>query len=204
MRKDEVFESKFMKAAWLKLPNSDEFGTKVLTIAGPVVWSEPFQDGRRQRVVSFCETDKKLGLNNVNWNSVAKIAKIDDDDRWEGVKVELWVDENVQFGGDIVEAIRIRRPAGVANGVVDALKQATGSVAASELPVATKITAWAAWKNAAANVGDTADVEKFKVACGIEAANNKIAIERFTAINWANVAQAYKASGSIDDSDIPY
>lgn len=194
MRKEEVFEGKFMKHPFLLVPGShDEYRSMVMTITGPVVWSEPFQDGKRQRVIGFKETDKKLGLNTINWNSIAKISKIDDDDKWEGVRVELWVDEQVQFGNDIVSAIRIRK----APGTTTADLKAAGLTPASDLPLATKATAWAAWKRAGKS-----DALEFKKQCDIEAANTGTPIENFTAINWASVSEAH--TKPITEDDIPF
>ena len=104
--------SAFIKADALRLP-SGQYGTLTLTIKGKPETST-FDDGQKQRVLSFHEDERQLGLNVTNWNSVAEITGKDDDDYWDGARIELYVDPNVQFGPKRVAAIRIRRPAGVA------------------------------------------------------------------------------------------
>lgn len=127
MRHGEVFESKYLKAAALEL-GGGKYRTMVLTIKGIPAWTE-FDDGNRQRVIGFQETDKLLGLNNVNWTTISEISGQDDDEQWAGTVIELYVDKNVTYGGKKVPAIRIRQP----------------EAAAPVAPVTTKAGAWAAW-----------------------------------------------------------
>lgn len=57
-------------------------------------------------VVYFHENDKGLVLNKTNSNTIAKLYG-DDTDDWTGKKVVLYATE-VQFQGDMVDAIRVR------------------------------------------------------------------------------------------------
>lgn len=57
-------------------------------------------------VVYFKELDKGLVLNKTNTTTIAKLWG-DDTDDWEGCQITLYATE-VQFQGDMVEAIRVR------------------------------------------------------------------------------------------------
>lgn len=212
MRKADVFPSKYLKAEGLAL-GGGRYGTLTLTIES-VSTSEPFDDGKVQRVLHFKEDGRELGLNATNWDTIAYITGKDDDDHWGGSKIELYVDPHVRFGGKIVPAIRVRAPQGVApvggnfpNGVNPQVLAQAGMKPAAELPLATKGTAWAAWKRSAQERGDTGTdlADRFKKAADIEAANSKTPIDNFGAANWANVAQAYRLpSEVIAEDDIPF
>ena len=60
-------------------------------------------------VVYFRGKKKGLVLNKVNANAIAKIAGTTEMDDWPGVQVELYTTD-VEFGGDTIEAIRVRAP----------------------------------------------------------------------------------------------
>lgn len=210
MRKSEVFPSKYLKADCLAQGNG-RYGTMVLTIAG-ISTSEPFDDGKVQRVLTFKEDGRELGLNATNWDTISFITGKDDDDEWVGAKIELFVDPMVRFGGKIVPAIRVRAVAGTApvgnhfpNGVNPQVLAQAGVVPASQLPLAisNKASAWAAWKRQGAT-GTDDDKANFKRACDIEAGNSKTPIEQFGAVQWANVAEAFNTVKAISEDDIPF
>ena len=58
----------------------------------------------------FEEFDKPMTLNKTNGNLIAKVCGSADFDNWIGHQVVLYVDEMVEFGGNIVGGIRIRAP----------------------------------------------------------------------------------------------
>ena len=58
----------------------------------------------------FDEVDKPLVLNWTNLQIIAGIAKDEDTDNWSGVKIVLYDDPNVSFGGKLVGGIRVRAP----------------------------------------------------------------------------------------------
>ena len=104
MRKEDVFPSKYFKAA--------DLGGKPLTVT---IASAPYEtlkapDGREQNkiVLYFHNTGKKLPLNLSNWDSVAEIAG-DDTDEWPGVKIQLYP-TRTNMGGKTVDCIRVRQP----------------------------------------------------------------------------------------------
>jgi hypothetical protein len=63
-------------------------------------------------VVYFTELDKPLVLNSTNGQIIAKISGHDTDieKNWIGLRVVLYTDPNVSFGGKIVGGIRVRAP----------------------------------------------------------------------------------------------
>ena len=63
-------------------------------------------DGSLKWVLYFLENPKGLVLNKTNTNTIAKLYGEDTDD-WEGNQIILYATE-VQFQGDMVEAIRVR------------------------------------------------------------------------------------------------
>lgn len=108
MRRDDFFTGGFLKADSLK-NDRGEYGTMVLTIAG--VDQAEFDDGGKQIVLSFEETDKQYGFSaNIVWNQIEAVTGQNDTDRWIGHRIELYVDPNVTFKGKTVKAIRIRKP----------------------------------------------------------------------------------------------
>lgn len=204
MRKSEVFPSKYLKADCLSQGNG-KYGTIVLTIAG-VATSEPFDDGKVQRVLSFKEDGRELGLNATNWDTIAYITGKDDDEEWTGAKIELFVDPMVRFAGKLVPAIRVRAPQGVtpvgnqftAQVHPSAMAQSNGT---KPEPITTKAQAWASWKRQGAT-GSDADKADFRRAMDLEIANSRTKEENFTADNWARIGE--KRVVTIDEDDIPF
>lgn len=109
MRKSEVY-SKFIKADALK--DGDGYTSLVLTIDGKPRTHE-FDDGTKQRCIGFLEDERELGLNVTNWDAIAAITGMDDDEQWAGTQIELYVDPKIKFGSRTVAGIRIRKPQGV-------------------------------------------------------------------------------------------
>ena len=101
----------------------DNYGTRFLSAAdlkgqewiGEIVEThdEAFTDDgfeRTKTVVTFKNFPKALVLNKTNALSIAKILDFDDTDDWIGGQVSVYPDL-VQFGGKVVDAIRIKAPA---------------------------------------------------------------------------------------------
>ncbi len=62
--------------------------------------------------LTFAELDKPLVLNKTNGNRIARITGEGEFDAWIGKKVELFNDEDVEFGGKLVGGIRVRKISG--------------------------------------------------------------------------------------------
>lgn len=198
MRKADVFPSKYLKAEGLAL-GGGRYGTLTLTIES-VSTSEPFEDGKVQRVLHFKEDGRELGLNATNWDTIAYITGKDDDDHWAGAKIELYVDPMVRFGGKTVPAIRVRAAQGAApvggnfpnNVNPQVLAQATAngnghapSASATTPKASTKADAWKLYK------GFGGSAEQFKAAAEEVAAQKGVAIPDFGADEWNAVLDSF-------------
>lgn len=196
MRQSEVFESKFLKHEDLLIAGTDDYRSAVVTLTGDVEWSTPFQDGGRQRMVKFKEIDKPLGLNKTNWNSIAKIAKESDDEKWGGVKVELWVDENIPYEGKLVSGIRIRKPAFSATLAPEA-KTLPPIEAAPQIPaiettssgIVSKKGAWLSWQQQAQP--EKPDAGEFKGTIATIATRRAKTEAQFGPAEWNELANSY-------------
>lgn len=93
-------------SAYLKADEIPEEGM-VLTIS-EVEIKELGQGADKQvkPVITFEEVEKQLVCNKTNCNTLVKLTGSDDTDDWAGHKVRLIAME-VQFGGDLVNSIRI-------------------------------------------------------------------------------------------------
>lgn len=91
---------------WLRSADCED-GDLVLTIAD--IKQEKIGQGSQaddKWVLSFEEEEKGLVLNKTNTNTIARLYG-DDTDDWIGKQITLFATE-VQFQGDMVEAIRVR------------------------------------------------------------------------------------------------
>jgi hypothetical protein len=105
MKRDDVFPSRFIKAA-------DVAGKPlVVTIDKAAMETLKSPDGRQQEkcVVSFAKTNKVLALNKMNWEALEEIAGSDTND-WPGAKVELYASRTI-MAGKTVDCVRVRHPA---------------------------------------------------------------------------------------------
>jgi hypothetical protein len=106
MRKDDVFQSKYLKAA-------DLDGNPItLTIASATLETLKNPKGEEQKkiVLGFRKAKKTLPPNLTNFEAVVDATGEDDTENWPGHKVELYPSE-VQMGGKMVDCIRIRAAA---------------------------------------------------------------------------------------------
>jgi hypothetical protein len=105
MKRDEVFPSKYLKAADLKgKPH-------IVTIESAPY--EPLKglDGKENNkiVLSFKNAEKTLPLNATNFDAVCDATGCLDTGEWPGQRIELYPTKT-PMGGKLVDCIRIRRP----------------------------------------------------------------------------------------------
>jgi len=98
---DDAFPSKYLKAS--DLP---EEGALTLTIE-KVTIEEIGPNRDRKPVIHFYDNDKSFVCNKTNANTIAKVTGSRDFDDWGKKTISLGRAE-VEFGGDMVEAIRVR------------------------------------------------------------------------------------------------
>jgi len=101
MKTNDIFPSKYLKAADLPEEGSQTFTIEKVTV------EEIGKDKERKPVVHFDETDKAMVCNKTNWNTIVRVAGSDDSDDWRGKKISLGRAE-VEAFGEMVEAIRVR------------------------------------------------------------------------------------------------
>lgn len=65
-------------------------------------------DAKDMCILYFRETDKGLGLNRTNGETLIDLFKTSEMDEWIGKQIALYVDKNVYYGGQKKPAIRIR------------------------------------------------------------------------------------------------
>jgi hypothetical protein len=100
---DEVFESKYLKAADFKK------GPRVLTIIESQMQTLKALDGRQQKkcVLYFENESKALVLNRTNFERVRDITGEEDSDDFPGHKIVGFADKT-QMGGKTVDCVRVR------------------------------------------------------------------------------------------------
>ncbi len=206
MKKGDIYAGSFFKADALKGANG-RYGAMVLTIAG--LRTGNFDDGSEQRIASFEEDDRELGLNVTNFDAIVDITGEEDDDNWPGHKIELYVDEKVKFKGKTVAAIRVRKPSAAAAAAKPAQSKPAAAVKAAPVPddappgddvpgdsdpldaVTDKKTAWAYFKSKQPNKTLPEVTQHWKdTIAGFGKAEGT-----FTAADWRSVAEA---------ADIPF
>lgn len=186
MKASDVFQSNYLKAHDLS-DGAGDYTTKIVTITH-VETSEPFDDGNVQRLLTFKEIKKQLGLNKTNWNKIASITKQDDDENWIGQKIELYVDPDVTYGGKTVPAIRIRKVSITNPANASAQLPPVENTAPAMKPVAKpadKTATWVAWK------GYGGDAAGFKAAAESVSAKSNIDIPEFGPDQWQAVLDSY-------------
>lgn len=112
MRRDEIFPSSWLKAEHLLNDDGKPIAKRV-KITGIETGEVKDDSGntKKQRVLSFDKTEKRLGLNLTNWNSLAKISGQDpdnaDDEKFVGLEIEVY-HATVEFKGKPTGAVRVR------------------------------------------------------------------------------------------------
>jgi len=101
MNINDAFPSKYLKAS--DLP---EEGSQAFTIE-KIVIEEIGQNKEKKPVIFFDEDHRGLVCNKTNANTIAKVLQSQEFDDWIGKTISLYRCE-VQFQGDMVEAIRVK------------------------------------------------------------------------------------------------
>ncbi len=105
MTRDEVFPSKYLKAADLKgKPH-------IVTIESARYETLKSLDGKEtQKIVLYFENaEKSLPLNVTNFDAVCDATGFPDTEDWPGQRIELYPTKTT-MGGKTTDCIRIRRP----------------------------------------------------------------------------------------------
>lgn len=103
MKINQLTNSKFLKQGDIEQP-------MLVTIRsiGVENVSVPGEAPKNRGVVHFDELDKGMVLNKTNLLRTAKALGSEETDDWIGKRMVLYVDENVEFGGEIVGGLRLR------------------------------------------------------------------------------------------------
>lgn len=102
MKASDMIPSKYLRS-------DDIEGEVVVTVKkiGQISMKERDGSETKKWAVKFEEYEQPLVLNKTNITRLTKYCG-DDTDGWVGKKVTLYVDHDVQFGSDIVSALRIK------------------------------------------------------------------------------------------------
>jgi len=74
--------------------------------------SPPNQPSKMRGVMYFEELTKPMVLNKTNLNRCQQAFRSGDTDDWVGQKIVVFVDNEVEYGGEIVGGLRLRAPKG--------------------------------------------------------------------------------------------
>lgn len=99
----EMIESKYLKQSDV----SDEMVVTVQKVGKANVAREG-DEPEYKWLVRFEELPKPMVLNSTNIKRLARACNSDDTDEWTGKKVTLYVDPDVEFGGNVVGGLRIK------------------------------------------------------------------------------------------------
>jgi len=113
-RVGDAFPSNYLKA-------SDLGGKNVTVVVDHVAMEAVGRDKEVKPVIYFQGKDKGLVCNKTNANKITSIAGTDEMDDWPGTKVVLFA-TMVEFGGEEVEGIRVRKPGPAVNKPVEKQK----------------------------------------------------------------------------------
>ena len=105
MKTSELTSSKYLK--------KEDFPKPALVTIRDVTKENvalPNQPKKERGVIHFEEYDKGMVLNSTNLKRTEKAMGSDDTDNWAGKKIVVYVDEEVEFGGEIVGGLRLRAP----------------------------------------------------------------------------------------------
>ena len=103
MNINKVFPGKYLKVSDLD-PESDSVLT-IRTVKLEQVGRD--EQAEEKPVLYFEEGDKGMVLNKTNAGVISKLFG-EETEKWKGQKIALWINHDVQFGSDVVSAIRIR------------------------------------------------------------------------------------------------
>lgn len=109
MHINQLKESNFLK--------KEDCGNGILVTIKAVSQENVAKSGAPEELkwcVHFGELEKPMVLNNTNAQLIAQIARSEETDHWTGVKVVLFHDPSVSYGGKVIGGIRVRAPRGKA------------------------------------------------------------------------------------------
>ena len=102
-RISEMIESKYLKQSDVEAP------TEVTVYkVGKTNIAREGDEPEYKWLVRFEECKKPMVLNSTNIKLLARFCGSDDSDEWTGRKVVLYVDPDIEFGGNVVGGLRIR------------------------------------------------------------------------------------------------
>ena len=104
MNISEAFPGKFMKAD-VDVPEDEDLVVTIEHVEMESVGQG--EDAADKPVIYFTNNGKGLVLNKTNATVISKILGSTDTDDWEGKRITLF-STDVQFGADMVRAIRVR------------------------------------------------------------------------------------------------
>jgi hypothetical protein len=107
-----------MMMDWKKMTDAELIGSfdfekgeeKIFTItdvSGGTVFSDKGKSNKKP-IATLAETKLKMVLNSTNCKTLSKLYNSRDTDSWIGKKIQVYVDPNVKFGGEIKDGLRIR------------------------------------------------------------------------------------------------
>jgi hypothetical protein len=105
MKRDDLFPSKYLKAADLKgRPHVVQIKQAPIETL-----KNPKGEEQRKVVLYFTDIKKTMPLNLTNYDAVAGIVGDDETNNWPGTRIELFP-STTMLGGKTVDCIRIRKP----------------------------------------------------------------------------------------------
>ena len=99
----EMIDSKYLKQSDVE----DDMAVKVEKVGKANVAREG-DEPEYKWLIRFEGIKKPMVLNSTNIKRLAKACNSDDTDEWIGKEVVLYVDPDVEFGGNVVGGLRIR------------------------------------------------------------------------------------------------
>jgi len=103
MRVDDFGQSDYLKQGDVEPP--------ILVTIKSVELKNMAKDNQPQEmkpVIEFYEITKRLACNKTNFKRICKETGEADSDDWDGKKIVLWFNEDIEFGGEQVGGIRVR------------------------------------------------------------------------------------------------
>ena len=105
MKREDIFQSKYLKAADLK--GKPRIATIVMA---PLETLKGLDGKETQKIVLYFQSvQKSLPLNATNFDGVCDATGCNDTDDWPGKQIELYPTKTT-MGGKLVDCIRVRRP----------------------------------------------------------------------------------------------
>lgn len=111
---NEMIESKYLK-------QTDVTDDTVVTVekVGRANVAKKDEEPEYKWLIRFTEFPKPMVLNSTNIKRLARACNSNNTEDWTGKKVVLYVDPDVEFGGNVVGGLRIRASKGSGNGNTD-------------------------------------------------------------------------------------